>query len=138
MDQPSLLVTDDTVGCQAANAMPPGPIDGFISTFKKHLEQPVILSPPTLRKTRTTRQLIDEDDLVPKRSARLAAKSRYRESKLEAQARKVMMKRIGLEVETVKPDQTAFTAPLSKSTREAMHILFPGGKQRAARTVSAT
>lgn len=129
MDQPSLL---DTVGCQAANATPPGPIDGFISTFKKHLEQPIILSPPTLRKTRTTRQLIDEDDLVPKRSARLAAKSRYRESKLEAQARKVMMKRIGLEVET------AFTAPLSKSTREAMHILFPGGKQRAARTVSAT
>jgi hypothetical protein len=50
-----------------------------------------------------------------------------------------MMKRLGLEeVPTELPDeasfeefQTAFALPLSASTREAMHVLFPCGKQRA-------
>jgi hypothetical protein len=74
-------------------------------------------------------------ELVPKRSARLAAKSRHREQKPEA----VMMKRLGLEeVPTELPNeasfeefQTAFALPLSASTREAMQVLFPYGKQRA-------
>jgi hypothetical protein len=51
-----------------------------------------------------------------------------------------MLKRIGLEVDTVRPDeatfdefQTVFANPLSESTREAMDVLFPGRKQRAAR-----
>jgi hypothetical protein len=76
--------------------------------------------------------------LVPKRSARLATKSRHREQKPEAQTRKVM-KRLGLEeVETELPDeasfeefQTAFALPLSMSTREAMQVLFPGRNQQA-------
>jgi hypothetical protein len=82
---------------------------------------------------------LDDSELVLKRSARLAAKSRHREQKPEAQAWKVMMKRLGLEeVPTELPDeasfeefQTAFALPLSASTREAMHVLFPCGKQRA-------
>ena len=50
-----------------------------------------------------------------------------------------MMKRLGLEeVETLLLDeasfeefQTAVALPLSTSTREAMHVLFPGRNQRA-------
>jgi len=55
-----------------------------------------------------------------------------------------MMKRLGVEVETQLPDeasfqefQTAFKLPLSSSTREAMHVLFPGRKQWASRAVCA-
>jgi hypothetical protein len=62
----------------------------------------------------------------------LAAKSKHREPKPEAQARKVMMKRLDVEVETQLPDevsfdefQTAFAQPLAPSTREAMRVLFP-------------
>ena len=103
---------------------------------------PVLSSPPRLRLTRAARARageLDDSELVPKRSARLAAKSRHREQKPEAQARKVMMKRLWLEeVETELPDeasfeefQTAFVLPLSMSTREAMQVLFPGRNQRA-------
>ena len=56
----------------------------------------------------------------------------------------VMMKRLGVQVNTELPDeasfdefQTAFTTPLSESTREAMQVLFPGRKQRALGSVSA-
>jgi hypothetical protein len=121
----------------------PMPIDDFISTFRKPLPQPVLSSPPRLRVTRSARaRTIEDIELVPKRSARLAAKSKYREQKPEAQARKVMMKRLGVELETQLSDeasfqefQTAFKLPLSLSTREAMLVLFPGKKQRASRSV---
>lgn len=80
----------------------------------------------------------DEDDWAPKRSARLAAKSRFRADGPEAQARKVLMKKLGLEVETEHPDEasfdefhTAFQQPIGSSTRRAMGVLFPGRKQRA-------
>jgi hypothetical protein len=69
--------------------------------------------------------------LVPKRSARLAAKSRYREAKPEAQARKVLMMKLGVEVETQRPNsasfeefQTAFALPLSDATRTAMRTYY--------------
>ena len=55
-----------------------------------------------------------------------------------------MMRCLGLEHETVVPDeasfeefQTAFTLPLSPSKREAMKVLFPGRKKRALGTVCA-
>lgn len=54
------------------------------------------------------------------------------------------LKRIGLEVDTVRPNeatfdefQTVFANPLSESTREAMDVLFPGRKQRPARIACA-
>jgi len=85
------------------------PVDDIISTFRKPLSQPVLSSPPRLWVTRSARaRAIEDDELVPKRSARLAAKSKYREQKPEAQARKVMMKRLGVEVETQLPDDTSF------------------------------
>ena len=84
---------------------------------------PVLSSPPRLRLTRAARARageLNDSELVPKRSTRLAAKSRHREQKPEAQARKVMMKRLGLEMETELPDEASFKLPLSTSTREAM------------------
>lgn len=120
-------------------------VDEFISSFKLPLPEPILLSTPKPRMTRAQKaRFLEDDELVPKRSARLAAKSKHREPRPEAQARKVMMKRLGVEVETELPDeasfnefQTAFKLPLSSSTREAMQVLFPGRKQRASRSVRA-
>jgi hypothetical protein len=101
------------------------PVDNFISTFRKPLSQPILSSPPHLQITRSARER-DDEELIPKWRARLATKSRFREPKSEAQARKVMMKRLGVEVETQLPDeasfQAAFTLPLTPSMREAMEV----------------
>jgi hypothetical protein len=47
-------------------------------------------------------------DLIPKCSARLAAKSRHREPRPKAQACKVMMKRLGVKVVTELSDMASF------------------------------
>jgi hypothetical protein len=50
--------------------------DDFVSSFKKPLDPSVILSTPKLRQTRSTRAAAQEpsdEELIPKRSARLAA-----------------------------------------------------------------
>jgi hypothetical protein len=82
-----------------------------VLAFRTPLPAPVILSPPRLRVTRAasaqTREL-EDSELVPKPSARHAAKSKHRELKPEAQARKVMMKCMGVEVETRLPDEASF------------------------------
>jgi hypothetical protein len=124
---------------------PSSSTDDFISSFVVPLPLPVLLSTPQPRKTKAERAgLLNDDDLIPKRSARLAAKSKYRAARPEAQARKVMMKKLGVEVETELPDeasfdefQTAFKLPLSSSTREAMQVFFRGRKQRVPTTVRA-
>jgi hypothetical protein len=100
-----------------------------------------------LQQTRLTRAAAwepSDEELIPKRSARLAAKSKHREPKPEAQARKVMTKHLSVHVDTELPDeasfvefQTAFTMPQSESTREAMQVLFLGRKQRALGSVRA-
>jgi hypothetical protein len=83
-------------------------VDDFISTFRKPLSQPVLSLPPRVRVTRSARaQAIEDDELVPKQSARLAAKSKFMEQKPEAQVRKVMMKHLGVEVETQLPDEAS-------------------------------
>lgn len=106
-------------------------IDEFIARYTKPLPQPILLS-----QTR---------DLVPKRSARLAAKSKHMVPKPQDQVRKVMMKRLGVQVETEHLDeatfdefQVAFKLPLEEDTREAMQVLFHGRKQRASGSVRAT
>lgn len=106
-------------------------MDAFIASFRAPLPQ-AILSTPKLRITRPSRgHGFTDEELVPKRSARLAAKSRYREAKPEAQARKVLMMKLGVEVETQRPDsasfeefQTAFVLPLSDATRTAMQTYY--------------
>ena len=67
------------------------------------------MSPPRLRITKDPKAA-DDDDIVPKRSARLAAKSKFKATKPDAQARKVLLKKLGLkvEVEMAKPDEASF------------------------------
>jgi hypothetical protein len=106
-------------------------VKDFIGSFRRPLQQPLVASPPRLKVTKKINYDAD-DDFVPKRSARLAAKSKFREPKPKAQARKVMMKRLGLKTPMEVPDaasfeefQRAFALPLSPMTREAMDALFP-------------
>jgi hypothetical protein len=100
---------DDAAIRTPAPPLQPLSVDDFISTFRKPLSQPVLSLPPRVRVTRSARaQAIEDDELVPKQSACLAAKSKFREQKPEAQARKMMMKRLGVEVETQLPDEASF------------------------------
>ena len=76
-------------------------------------------------------------DFVPKRSARLATKSKFWKPKPEARVRKVMMKRLGFEIPTEVPNQAsfeefqqAFALPLSPMKREAIDALFPIRRRR--------
>ena len=91
------------------------------------------MSPPRLRITKDPK-VADDGNFIPKRSACLAAKSKFRAMKLDAQARKVLLKKLGLEeVETKKHDgasfdefQQTFTTSLPPGMQEAMEDLFPG------------
>ena len=121
-------------------------VDTFIDSFRKPLEQPILLSPPRLRTTTLARSRNRTDEeLIPKRSARLAAKYRHKEPRLEDQARKIMMRKFDIDVVTEHPDtatfeefQVAFKLPLSPSKREAMGVLLSGRKQRGSHPVCAT
>jgi hypothetical protein len=71
-------------------------------------------------------------------------KSQVRADKPKAQAQKVMMKKLGLEVEMEVSDEVSFDEfqvalkfPLTPSKREAMQALFHGRKQLARRAISA-
>jgi hypothetical protein len=105
-------------------------VQSVIKAFKRPLQQSLITSPPRLRITKDPK-VADDSDFVPKCSVRLAAKSKFRAVKPDAQARKVLMKKVGLEVETEKPHEASFeefqqvvaTTPLH-ITREAMEALF--------------
>lgn len=68
----------------------PLPAEEFVQTFKKTLQPPLVLSTPRLRVTRAR----TDEEIIPKRSARLAAKRMHREPRPEAQSCKVMMKRL--------------------------------------------
>ena len=96
---------------------------------------------PTHRLGYASPRFADDGDIVPKRSARFAAKNKLRAPKPEAQARKVLMKELGLLVETAKPDKASFEElqrtfkeppwprPLVIK-REVMQVLFPGRCRR--------
>ena len=110
----------------------------FVATFTKPLEDP-LLPTPSLRRTKPSRQ--DDEDWMPKRSARLAAKSRSRDARPDAQARKLLMKKLGYEVDTLRPHEAsfdefhdvAFQAALCGQAGEAMQCLFKGKQQRVLR-----
>lgn len=129
----SPMPSDENAAAVATEGGRPETADEFVLTFKKTLQPPLILSTPRVRVTRARMY----DEFIPKCSERLAVKSIHRDLKPEAQARKVMMKRLGLKVETERLDeasfdefQTAITMPQPEDTREAMNVLFPGRKQR--------
>jgi hypothetical protein len=65
-------------------------VQSFIDAIKLPLQQPLIASPPRLRITKDPKNA-DADDINLKRSARLAAKSKFRATKPDAQARMVLM-----------------------------------------------
>ena len=74
--------------------------DGFINIFKKTLPQPLLSALPRAHVTRAEKAraaCCEDQDLIPKRSARRAAKSKNRLQKPKAHARKVMMRRIGVD-----------------------------------------
>lgn len=113
-------------------------VEDFIAAFKKPLQQPILTSTPKAHITRMEQTRLRSDaELVPKRSARLAAKSKNRLPKPEAQARKVLMKKAGIQVRTklegaasFEEFHEAFKLPLSPSTREAMDVLLHGDSLR--------
>ena len=73
-------------------------------SFIDAIKLPLMVSPPRLRITKDPKAA-DDGDFVPKHSARLAAKSKFRATKPDVHARKVLLKKLGLEeVEMEKPD----------------------------------
>lgn len=82
----------------------------FTAAYFKPLEPVLIASPLRLRVTTCTRRAAASGDeaLVHKRSARLAAKCKNSLRQPEAQARKVMMKKAGVDVVTELPDEASF------------------------------
>lgn len=102
--------------------------DKLISALKKPLAQPILPTTPKARVTRSERARERGDaELVPKRSARLAAKSKSRAPKPEAQARKVMMKRLGVEVEMESPDEASFDVFQMAFKLPVCRFCFPVG-----------
>ena len=111
-------------------------VQSFIASFARPLQTPLVAEPPQLRRTKVVG--LGDDDFVPKRSARLAAKSGVREPRPEAQARKVLMKRLGFDEPTKVQDEASFeefqhalARPLTSAVQEAMDTLFPGPSLRA-------
>lgn len=64
----------------------PVSVQDFIACLKLPLEPPLINSPPRLRVSH-----VQDENLVPRHSDRLAAKTVYRDPKPEKQAKKVML-----------------------------------------------
>lgn len=107
-----LPVDDDVAAVEGQHASDGAPtaamtINSFIGTFRKPLSRPILPTTPRLRCTKLSRSM-DDDDWIPKRSTHLTTKSKFRAHRPEAQARKVMMKHLGLEIETALPDEASF------------------------------
>lgn len=68
-------------------------VEEFVHSLKRTLPQPILASPPCLRVIRALSRddEDDDDDLVPV----LRQRAGFREQKPEAQASKVMMKKLG-------------------------------------------
>jgi hypothetical protein len=110
---------------------PPSVVD-FIASLTLPLEVPLIQSPPRLRVSR-----VRDEDLVLRRSERLAAKSVFRDPNPEKQAKRVLLRKWQPSASTPRsapltPDATvaarfheAFREPLSSSKRQAIQELYP-------------
>jgi hypothetical protein len=90
------------------------------------LQTPLIRGPPRLRRTRTPAAAQSL-----RRSERIAAAPREADSTKQAQL--VLMQKLGVappshavDAEVVREYKTAFRAPLSDSTREALQLLLGG------------
>jgi hypothetical protein len=120
-----LPVDDDVAAVEGQHASDGAPtaamtINSFIGTLRKPLSRPILPTTPRLRCTKLSRSM-DDDDWIPKRSTHLTTKSKFRAHRPEAQVRKVMMKHLGLEIETDEASfdefQTAYVHPSRPSVR---------------------
>lgn len=129
----------------ASPSVQPTSVEDFIADLKLPLEEPLIQSPPRHRVSR-----VPVDNLVPRRSDRLAAKSVYRDPNPEKQAKRVMLSKWLSSASDprsalVTPDATiatrfheTFKEPLSSSKRVAMQELFPMAGDRGRRPAAQT
>jgi hypothetical protein len=140
--QPDQLADDGPSTPVHETGSPPS-VEDFIAGLMLPLETPLIQSPPRLRVSR-----VQVENLVPRRSDRLAAKSVYRDPNPERQAKRVLLSKWQPSTSAPRsapatPDLTiatrfheTFQEPLSASKREAMQELFPlagaRGRQAAA------
>ena len=105
-------------------------LDEFIRSLKVPIQRGILKTSPKRRVSK----LVDVD-LIPRRSSRLAAKSKMRASKTPLQARRVLLKKMGLDQSVASIDtvpfeelQQRFKELLSSAKREAMNELFNGGR----------
>lgn len=114
----------------------------FIAGLKAPILQPQIQSPPRVRVSRPR-----EENLVPRRSGRLAAKSVYRDPKPEHQAKRVMLRRwrpasaSASRSSPPTPDNSiatrfcgTFVELITSSKQAAMRELFPRATRRRGRS----
>lgn len=133
---PSPATASPVVGSPTAQ---PTTIPDFIAALKLPIEDPLLRSPPRLRVSRPR----DDIDLVPRRSDRLAAKSVYRDTKPENQAKRVMLNKWKPRSAATQPLTPAtpdaaittrshenFAEPLSSSKRATMRELFLQARAR--------
>jgi len=108
---------------------PPSPAS-FVNSLRIPLVVPLLRTTPRVRTSRAI-----DDEWVPRRSDRLAAKSAFRDPQPEKQAKRVLVNKWTRKPENAPsstPDAAiaskfhdTFTAPLSSSKRAAMRELFP-------------
>jgi hypothetical protein len=136
-DGPSTLVHGTDPPPTFVTASPsaqPTSVEDFIAGLKLPLEKSLIQSPLRFRVS-----CVQVENVVPRRSDRLAAKSIYRDPNTEKQAKRIMLSKWQPSASAprstpVTPDATiatrfheTFQEPLSSSKRAAMRELFPHG-----------
>jgi len=126
----------------AATAVAPAPVSP--SALSQYLQsqlcsaitEPILVEPPRLRVPRRSRA-VESTSSQPRRSGRLAAKSRCRAFNPIVQAQNVLMAKLGVRQQDQASQADAegdfdeymalFDGPLSESKREAIRMLFPAG-----------
>lgn len=109
----------------------------FIDSVRLPLQECLLQAPPCPRGQRR-----EPENLIPRRSDRLAAKSAFREPNLEKQAKRVLVNKWEGRPDdaiTNTPDDaiadkfhTVFGGPVSPRKRQAMRVLFHGTRQFVA------
>lgn len=126
-----------------AGATPPATT--FVDSLRLPLDDPILRTPP-----RATTTSVLDDDWVPRRSTRLAAKAPFRDPQPERQAKLVLISKWSSDPAASAPRtdapvdakfREAFALPLSPSKRTVMSHFYParGGRgRRGGRTSRPT
>ena len=135
----------DAAGCADAE-LPRPSLSSLIDDFRVPLSPPLLLESPIRRVSRAASPRYTSAAPVPRRSSRLAQSAHLREPKLEAQARKVLLKKWRPVRSPPAPPQAphsningkfrrVFREPLSASKSGAMREVFPAAGRRVAGVV---